>query len=121
MIVTNKKKLTQHESFEMMKKYVLDNFDFQKCHIVMKFLDWKWGFNGLTPTVDELKKTAIYLMDSAADGCLKSKECKPNETYLSATGGLKASVVKNKYNHLVYLNLEFILTDWDSDDDVDFP
>ena len=107
-----KKRLTQFETYQLMRDEILEHFDFQKCHKTMKLLGWTWGFDNRVPQIEDLKKTAVHLMESAAKGCLESKSCKPNETYLSSTGGLKAEAIKNKYNQIEYLNLEFVLTDW---------
>lgn len=116
-----KKRLTEFEKYQLMRDQILENFDFRKCHLVMRHLDWRWGFTNLVPDVNELKKTAEYLLESAVKGCLESKDCKPNETYFCATGGFKASAIKNRNNQILRLNLEFILTDWDCDEDVYFP
>jgi hypothetical protein len=114
-----KKRLTQEEQHNKMMDDILENFNFMKCKMVMSFLGWTWGFPpGRTPEVDEMKKTAKYLMEGAIKGCLETRNCRPEETYISATGGFKAEAIKNKYNHLEFLKLEFVLTEWDSDGDV---
>lgn len=83
----------------------------------MELLNWRWGLQEFSVTVEDLKKTANYLMDSAIKGCLESKTCRPFETYYSATGGLKVSCMKDKFNQISYLQLEFVLTEWDEDGD----
>ena len=114
-----KKRLTQEEQHNMMIKDIIENFNFQKCRMVMSFLGWTWGMPpGRTPDIEDMKKTAKYLMEGAIKGCLESKTCTPGETYMNATGGFKAEAIKSKYNHIVYLQLEFILTEWESDGDV---
>jgi hypothetical protein len=57
-------------------------------------------------------------MQNAINGCLGNRSCRPNETYMSSTGGFKAVAIKNKYNHLEFLKLEFVLTEWESDGDI---
>ena len=111
------KKRTNEERFLSMKEYIIENFDFRKCEVAMKKLNWTWFYLNGTPNVDDLKSTASQMLESAAKGCLESKDCKPDVAYISSTGGLKATAMKNKYNQLEYLNLEFVLTDWSADDD----
>lgn len=98
---------------------IMENFDWEKCERTMRFLDWRWagvpGFN--VPNTTDLKKNAKYLIDTAVEGALKCKTLKPENWYFAATGGLKATVTKNKYNQIDYINLEFVLTDWDDDGD----
>ena len=114
-----KKRLTQEEQHNKMMDDILENFNFMKCKMVMSFLGWTWGMPpGTTPDIDRMKDTARYLMEGAIKGCLESKSCRPGETYHSATGGFKAEAIKSKYNHLEFLRLEFVLTEWDSDGDV---
>jgi hypothetical protein len=114
-----KKRLTQEEQHNQMMDDILQNFNFVKCKMVMSFLGWTWGMPpGRTPEIQDMKNTAKYLMEGAIKGCLETKSCRPGETYMSATGGFKASAIKNKYGHLEWVQLEFILTDWDSDGDV---
>ena len=108
---------SEFDRFILMRNTLLENFDFKKCEITMKFLGWTWGFGDMVPTVQDLKKTADHLLESAAKGCLEPRSCKPYETYISATGGLKAEASKDKNGSLYYLNLEFVLTDWSSDGD----
>lgn len=101
-----------------MRKYILDNFDFEKCALTMRFLGWRWAFSPGPVTVEDLKKTANYLMDSAIEGCLKSKDCRSFEPYHSATGGLKVSCMKNKFKMIDWIELEFVLTEWSCDGDL---
>lgn len=98
---------------------IMENFDWEKCERTMIFLNWRWaGVPGFgIPNTDDLRKNAKYLIDTAVDGALKCKLLKPNEYYMSATGGLKATVTKNKYNQIDFINLEFVLTDWSDDGD----
>jgi|LauGreDrversion4_2_1035121.scaffolds.fasta_scaffold113493_3 hypothetical protein len=108
---------SEFQKYLKMRDDILENFDFKKCEIAMQFLNWTWGFQEMNPRVEDLKKTANYLLESAAKGCLESRECKPYQTYFSSTGGLKATTMKDKYGNLIHLHLEFLLTDWGSDGD----
>jgi len=44
-------------------------------------------------------------------------EIKHDSYYYSSTGGLKAIAWKNKYGHITSIELEFVLTSWESDGD----
>jgi hypothetical protein len=79
-------------------KYIINNFNFQQVHNVMKFLDWTWAGSSKIPSICELKKEATRLLNEVYDS---------NEKWI-ATGGFKAS----KYYD--FLELEFIVTDWSS-------
>lgn len=98
---------------------IMENFDWKKTQKTMKILNWSWigiGGNGV-PNIDDLKKTAKYLIDNSIVGALDSKTLKSDELYSSSTGGLKASVTKDRYKHINFISLEFILTDWCDDGD----
>lgn len=41
---------------------ILDNFEFHKVHDVMTYLNWHWYTVGGVPTLDDLKRTAEYLL-----------------------------------------------------------
>jgi hypothetical protein len=115
-----KKRLTQEEQHNKMMDDILDNFNFVKCKIAMRGLGWTWAMiPGGYPEVEDMKRTAKYLMEGAIKGCLETKSCRPGETYMNSTGGFKAVAIKNKYGHLEWVQLEFVLTEWESDGDVD--
>lgn len=69
---------------------VMNRFDFEKTRKVMEFLNWSWAGDALPPTIDELKKCALYLLD----GCVRMFEEKgsPQSGMTWATGGFEASV-----------------------------
>lgn len=93
---------------------VMENFDFEECEKVMKYLDWKWAFSDNTPTIEELKESARDRIDSAIFGVKKSKESY-QYNYSSASGGLQATVYRNRYNRITSITLEFVLTEWRQD------
>jgi hypothetical protein len=115
-----KKRLTQEEQHDKMMNDIIENFNFEKCKMVMRALGWTWAMiPGGYPEIKDMERTAKYLMEGAIKGCLETKSCRPGETYHSATGGFKAEAIKNKYGHLEWVRLEFIVTEWESDGDVD--
>ncbi len=95
---------------------IIDNFDFRKCEIVMKELNWVWGFDRGVPTISMLEQSAVERLKSAME--LAKEEKRPNTTYFSSSGGLKANAWVNRYGHIEGVRLEFVLTEWDSDGDV---
>lgn len=103
----------EHE--DKMIKDILENFDFLKCHLVMKSLRWVWGLEGTVPTIDMLKESAERRIRDAMDIAKKGKCSK--STYYVSSGGLKGSAWSNRYGHVEGVRLEFVLTDWDSDGD----
>lgn len=92
---------------------IIEHFNFQRCHKVMKHLKWSWALTGV-PSVEELEKSAIERLQRAIE-YVKTKEVK--ETCFVSSGGLKASAYKNRYGHVTGLHLEFVLAEWDSDGD----
>ena len=84
---------------------ILDEFDFDKVHKVMEFLNWGWTDGGRpleVPTVGQLRKRARYLM----------KSCIGKENTYTATGGLW--VRKETYDALPYYQLQFVISSWDN-------
>lgn len=106
--------MAQYEKHQMMISNILNEFDFERVNKTMVCLDWGWLNKGV-PSIDDLRFSARERMDSAIKLCLKDGT--PNQLYFSCSGGLKASAMKNDYGQIVFLELEFILTSWDTSDD----
>lgn len=100
---------------QRMVQQIMDNFDWQKCHTTMSAIGWEWFFVGV-PTIDDLKECAKKLMEKSIEG-VKNPEIKFDTYYFTSTGGLKAIAWKNKYGHITQVELEFVLTSWESDGD----
>lgn len=110
------KRRNQIESLENMMNNIMENFDFQKCYVAMKALDWTWGLQRQPVTVEMLKTSARNRMEDTINYAKESKE--PHNTpFWTSTGGLKCTVWKNRYGHICQMNLEFVLTEWEHDDD----
>ena len=58
---------------------IIDRFDFQKVRDYMVQVDWKW--RGEIPTLDDLKRTAAYLLVEA--------QTDPKEIVSMGTGGFR--------------------------------
>ena len=110
--------MTKQEKIEVqMIDDVIENFDFLRCHYVMKFLNWCWVHNdNKVPTIDELKSESKKRFESAISLSKKRTRGRSNEGVVSS-GGLKATAITNSHKHLIWLELEFILTDWSCDGD----
>ena len=102
---------------EKMIDEIIQEFDFERCYTAMNALNWEWFGRG-TPTIEMLKEASIERLRSAMKG-VKDKEngLSVNEHYFSASGGLKGTAWKNRYNHVAGIKLEFVLAEWDSDGD----
>ena len=96
---------------------ILKDFDFEKCYLTMALLNWKWARAGgyRTPTIEELKESAKGHLISAIEGIKNEPKMGIDSPYSVSSGCLKASVFKNRYNHITYAKLEFILTEWDAE------
>ena len=94
-----------------MIKNIVKNFDFKKVNDVMEYLNWTWVGKPNSPTIENLKKSAKERLKCAYN--LAKEEMQPDVTYFSSSGGLKASALCNEVGNVVYLNLEFVLTEWE--------
>ena len=81
----------------------------------MTLLNWTWANGLVVPTVEDLKTSALQRILSAINGSKENGRMTLNEVYYSSSGGLKASVCKNRYDQITYINLEFVLTDWSTE------
>jgi hypothetical protein len=105
--------MIHYERHQKMMFDIINNFEFQKVHDVMNHLDWAWYPYG-TPTVDELRFAARERIESVIKNCLL--DAKPDQEYISSSGGLKATAIKDDYGQITFLELEFVLTSWDLND-----
>ena len=91
----------------------MNNFDYDRVRSVMKHLEWEWYGKGV-PTVDDIRFAARERIESVIKNCLL--DANPNEEYISSSGGLKATAIKDDYGQITFLQLEFVLTSWDLND-----
>jgi len=111
------KRLSPKETHEKMIQDVLDNFDFKRCRRAMIALNWTWTPNPTSPSIEELKISAHNRLRNAIDGILNRKNHNHNQPYYVSSGGLKATAYINKFKQIVFVQLEFVLTEWESDGD----
>jgi len=104
------------------KKYdmineVLAHFDFDKVNQTMKALNWTWRDEGI-PTVQQLKESAEYYMNSAIEQVLSPNNKEHHDVgWISASGGFKAMAWKTKKGKLAKVQLEFIVSEWDAENE----
>jgi hypothetical protein len=79
------------ESIREQYRYIIANFDFEKVHKVMEFLNWEWREQGV-PNIPQLKETAMMLLDTV---------CEKGDGTITATGGFTAELIDG------YLELRF--------------
>ena len=103
------------EAENHMIQEVLDNFDFIKCWQTMRHLNWTWGLDSQVPTIEMLKNAASNRLKDAIKIAKGGESLK--STYFSSSGGLKASAWRNKFYQIEGIQLEFVLTDWQSEGD----
>ena len=91
--------------------YILETFNFERVHVAMLTLDWKWRDPLAVPTIARLKQRAKFLLDSAY-----------KEQITIATGGLQAVYhppIKDSdllIDSGPILSLSFVLTETNSED-----
>jgi hypothetical protein len=90
---------------------ILNEFNFERVHQTMVCLGWKWHSIGV-PDIDTIRNSARERIDNAIKGCLK--DAHTGQEYIAASGGLKATVTKNHYGQIDFIELEFILTNWET-------
>lgn len=100
---------------EKMINEILFNFDFEECFSVMKFLNRKWFGEYEIPSVEKLKQSAEQKLKNCIEIAKRGQSY--HYTYNICSGGLKATAHINRYHQIVNLQLEFVLTDWETDGD----
>ena len=91
---------------------VLQHFDFDKVHHVMKALDWKWvsydsyGNEAKVPSIQSLVLRASGLLADAYHGVRGT-----SKRYVVSCGGFVAQAERYEDGE-VLLTLSFVVTDW---------
>jgi len=99
------KKISDNIDMENNIEKIINEFDFEKVHDVMTYLNWTWGDN--IPTTEEMKIQALGLLNDV-------KPINKNRYSSSYTGGFKATYVGNNK-----FNLTFIVENYDNHDEDD--
>lgn len=85
---------------------IMNNFDFIRVHRVMEELDWEWCWTDGVPSVEELRYKARQQLNEVTT--------KYKSDASVSSGGFKASIKRNYKNEL-YLELEFVIEDWNTE------
>lgn len=97
---------------------ILDNFNFEKVHSVMKIFEWEWCLNGeyKIPSIEELKNKVKELL---TDGFYELIN-KHIDYYKLGTGGFEIEFFYNidydEYSSKQYVyaaDVKFVLTNYD--------
>ena len=98
--------MSREELIEAMVTAVMEEFDFDKVHNVMVFLDWRWSIENGERTVP-----SSYRLMKMADRLLRdvAKYYGDGQFHMMSTGGLVASLDNG------VLGLQFILSESTAD------
>lgn len=93
---------------------VMENFNFDQVQSVMEHLDWRWaGTNYRVPDREQLERQAHSLLVDAIEVAEKEPFEHEGIPYFSSTGGFKATALKGKNNRVNFIQLEFVLEQWE--------
>jgi len=102
------------ERFDKMVDYVIENFDFEKVHSVMKFLNWSWHAEGVPKIQTIILRSREMLIDTF------KRSIKENKSFTIASGGFRCyceKYIDDNGAEKRFLHMEFILTDCDADEE----
>lgn len=100
-----------NEQIEKDIQEIMDEFDWEKVHKTMLYLDWKWFGKGV-PSVELLKNRARSLLEYSIDAILTSG--KKKYKMCTSTGGFEATARKYKDEDKIYMELKFVLVNWEN-------
>ena len=95
---------------------ILDEFNFAKVQNAMFALDWKWTCTGV-PTLDQLRNEARRLLKGAAFARLHEyRDEHWEQGIINGSRGFVATAwCDEDKTKITMLNLQFMLTEWDSE------
>ena len=86
----------------------LDEFDFERVHSVMNYLNWTWADDNAVPDVLALRKHCRKYLQEVVRGALEH-----NGFYITATGGFRYEA-KLYEDGFLWLRMSFDIADWDN-------
>jgi hypothetical protein len=89
---------------------IIDNFKWEKVYETMVALNWKWwDSEDKAPSIGQLLRCAIGLLNNAYDGAEKEKR-----DYGVSTGGFCArAIVDDETKEIIELRLVFEVCSWE--------
>lgn len=97
---------------------VIANFDFERVHEAMVALNWKWFDLADVPSINDLKESAYQRLSDAIKQAVDRNNTEHQDIgWISNSGGLKATAWRDEDYKLAKIQLEFIVTDWDADNE----
>ena len=89
---------------------IMDNFEFDKVHEVMEFLEWKWALDDgyCVPSINDLRRRSRQLIKDVVSNLERNEECNVS------TGGFTVRGWKSSDDGKIFLELSFVLTNWDN-------
>ena len=98
-----------HQQVEEDIQTIFNEFDWERVYLAMKALKWEWAGVGV-PTIPRMHNTARYLLNTVVEDVLRS----PKKKYIAitGTGGFQAKAQKFKDTDKIYLELQFVVTEW---------
>lgn len=112
LIMKKIQKLEHEKNIDEEINSILDCFDFYKVKQVMEFLEWTWCNTDGVPEIWDLRKKARYCLQNVAEQVI----FRPEKEYFTATGGFYASAKVYDDDPKIYLDLKFVVSDWDNFD-----
>jgi hypothetical protein len=100
---------------------IIANFDFERVNSVMTFLDWTWATcKNKVPSIRELKEAGEEHLYTAIEQVMSPNNTHgPDVAWISASGGLHARAWKDDKGQLDKIELQFIIEEWESDNDIE--
>ena len=89
----------------------LDEFDFERVHEVMNFLDWKWADCSEVPDVLALRRNCRTYLQEVIRCALERKDS--GGEYIMASGGFRYEA-KLYPDDFLWIRMSFTIEDWDN-------
>ena len=89
----------------------LDEFDFERVHKVMNFLNWTWSSIEGVPDTLALRRNCRTYLQEVIRGALERKN--EGGEFIMASGGFRYEA-KLYPNDFLWLRMSFDIADWDN-------
>ena len=117
-IVPKQKVVQKSRDHHSLIQGIMQEFDFERVHSVMDYLEWKWQIPSSSlddlevPSLSRIKVAVYDLLARTCDRILEEKI----ESYLIGSGGFEARAWYED-GKITNLQLSFVLAEWDEDHD----